>query len=100
MRGSWPGAMECKNIVGSVNPRCPGTLRLMPETDPKDFPMRARHNPDAEWYRPTSEYEMQRMSKVAPRLYEYVIGGGLILRPPSGEYIFPVSPPPAAEEQT
>lgn len=88
-RGDWMRQMPCQQILGTPLPACVGILVQGTEQRPADFPLRAQHDPDFEWYRPTSVYTMQRMKAQAPKLYEYVIRGGLVLRPASGRYSFP-----------
>lgn len=96
-RGDWPRAMVCTNITGGVA-GCIGALELGEEgSRTRDWPFRARHAPDAEFYRPKGAYELGRMRKIAPALFAYVEKGGLILRTPSKTYTFPH--PVRAEEQ-
>lgn len=106
-RGDYPTQLKCTALPGSpstsAKPKCDGVLMMNKEYKKKDWPLRARHAPDAEWYKPTND-EMRRMKRQAPKLWEYVRKGGLILRSVVGDYPWtepgpvashtPIEPPP------
>lgn len=83
MRGDYSPQLKCITLPGHPANGCAGTLTVGTEQRMRDWPMRARHNADFEWYRPTDEGELRRIAKHAPRLHEYLTKGGLMMRAPT-----------------
>lgn len=80
MRGTHSNSLRCTSLPGHPANGCAGMLVEGTERKMVDWPMRARHDADFEWYRPEDEKELRQIKRHAPKLYEYLIAGGLMMR--------------------
>lgn len=90
-RGDYPGKIKCTALPGSPviqHAPCEGVLHRNDERKKADWPLRARHVPDFEWYRPQKD-ELPKMKRKAFKLWQYMKAGGLVMRSPQGEFPWP-----------
>ena len=100
VRGDYPPQFKCSSLPGAklVNGKqCDGMLVMNDERKLRDWPVYARHAPDAEWYRPMND-EMRKIKRAAPRLWSYIQQGGLIARAPKGSFPWPIEGPQVPHE--
>jgi hypothetical protein len=63
----------------------------------RDWPVFARRAPDAEWYKPIND-ELRKIKRAAPRLWSFIMQGGLIARAPKGTHVWPLEGPKSTEQ--
>jgi hypothetical protein len=100
VRGDHPPQFRCPTLPGSrpVNGKpCEGHLVMNDERKMRDWPVFARHVPDAEWYKPAND-ELRKIKRAAPKLWAYIMGGGLIARAPKGAFPWPLAGPQVPHE--
>lgn len=63
----------------------------------RDWPVFTRHEPDVEWFKPGND-ELKKIKRAAPKLWEYIQQGGLIMRSPKGHFPWPLAGPRVPHE--
>lgn len=87
-KGAVPEFLSCTGRGVSRIPNCKGRLCSAGYPEYANWPEQVPRVPNVEWFRP-GEYQSRQIKKKAPKLYQHIINGGLVMRQPTRNWEFP-----------